>query len=253
MTRGRAGGGRLRGLSNRGLDVAVDVLPSWLVDKVPRDHRESNAAFGRRRRVTATVSVVGAGLLAVSLSTRPGSRAFYLLTLSVAGTWLAGGVSSGPLHLGFMQGRDDSLQRPVVTPVALGAGAFGVFYGGALVCRQIPVLDAAISKILTFADEGDPALVLLTTLANGAAEEVFFRGAMYAAIGAEHPVLVSTGVYTAATVATRNPALVLAASIMGTVFALERRATGGIQAPVLTHLTWSTLMLRFLPPLFNRG
>ena len=29
-------------------------------------------------------------------------------------------------------------------------------------------------------------------------------------------------------------------------------STGGIQAPLLTHLTWSVLMLRFLPPLFRR-
>jgi hypothetical protein len=35
------------------------------------------------------------------------------------------------------------------------------------------------------------------------------------------------------------------------VLAVQREATGGIQAPVLTHLTWSALMLRFLPPLFE--
>ena len=59
----------------------------------------------------------------------------------------------------------------------------------------------------------------------------------------------STAVYTAATVPTRNPALVLAAAVMGTLFGLQRRATDGLQAPLLTHLTWSALMVRFLPPL----
>jgi hypothetical protein len=54
-----------------------------------------------------------------------------------------------------------------------------------------------------------------------------------------------------ATVATRNPALVLASAVMGTLFGLQRRASGGIQAPILTHLTWSVLMLRYLPPLFR--
>jgi membrane protease YdiL (CAAX protease family) len=39
---------------------------------------------------------------------------------------------------------------------------------------------------------------------------------------------------------------------MGSLFGLQRRATGGLQAPAITHLTWSTLMLRFLPPLFRR-
>ncbi len=43
----------------------------------------------------------------------------------------------------------------------------------------------------------------------------------------------------------------LAAVVMGTLFGAQRRASGGIQAPVLTHLTWSVLMLRYLPPLFR--
>jgi hypothetical protein len=32
---------------------------------------------------------------------------------------------------------------------------------------------------------------------------------------------------------------------------LERRATGGVLAPMLTHVTWSLLMLLVLPPLFG--
>jgi uncharacterized protein len=118
------------------------------------------------------------------------------------------------------------------------------------VARRVPVLDRAIQKVLRSADEGSAPLVLTTTLANGLAEEVFFRGALYAAVGSERPVLTSTAVYGLATTATRNPALVLASLAMGLLFGLQRRASGGIQAPVLTHLTWSALMLRFLPPLF---
>ncbi|HZJ04087.1 MAG TPA: hypothetical protein VFD59_01290 [Nocardioidaceae bacterium] len=38
---------------------------------------------------------------------------------------------------------------------------------------------------------------------------------------------------------------------MGTLFGLQRRASGGIQASALTHVTWSLLMLRYLPPLFR--
>ena len=229
----------------------VDALPSWLTEKVPRDHREPDAAFRRRRKVVGGVALAGAGLLGVSLSTRPDSWEFYALTLGVAGTWVAGGFASGPLHLGWMQARDDTLRRPVLTPVLTGVGAFGLFYGSAYVARLVPVLDDAISSILSYAHQGNTSLVLLTTLANGAAEEVFFRGALYAAIGEHHPVVLSTLVYALATVPTRNPALVLAAGVMGTLLGAQRRASGGIQACVLTHVTWSTLMLRYLPPLFQ--
>ena len=229
---------------------AADRLPDWLVEPVPRNHRETDAAFRRRRRVTAAVTLGGAGLLGVSLSTRPGSPSFYGLTMAVAGTWVAGGLASGPLHLGWMLTPGRQLRRPVVTPVVVGVGAFGAFYGAALVARRIPVLDQAITKVMRYAYQGSTPLVATTALANGVAEEVFFRGALYAAIGADRPVVTSTAIYCLATAATRNPALLLASLVMGALFAVQRRVTGGIQASVLTHVTWSALMLRFLPPLF---
>lgn len=232
-------------------DTFLRWAPSWLTEKVPRDHWESDRVFRHRRRVTAGTLVTGAGLLGASLSTKPDSKAFYGLTFGVAATWVAGGLASGPLHLGYQEDGRRQLERPVLMPVALGAGAFGLFYLAALVAREIPVLDRALAEILTFADEGSFPLVLATTLANGAAEEVFFRGALYASAGLVDPVAKTTAVYTLTTVATRNPALVLAASVMGALFAVQRRATGGIQASLLTHLTWSTLMARYLPPLFT--
>jgi len=236
----------------RGRDRVVAALPRWLSEKVPRDHNESAAAFRRRRRVVGATSLVGAGLLGAGLSTEPGSNRFYAFTGATAATWVVGGLASGKLHLGYTQGRDAQLHRPVVVPVAVGAGAFGAFYAAALVARYIPPLNRAINSVLRYADQGSNGPVLITTLANGAAEEVFFRGALYAAIG-NRPVAASTGVYVLATVATRNPALVLASVAMGALFGLQRRASGGIQAPMLTHLTWSVLMLRFLPPLFRRS
>ncbi|MCZ2860702.1 CPBP family intramembrane glutamic endopeptidase [Blastococcus sp. VKM Ac-2987] len=234
------------------LRAAVERAAGPLLRSVPRDHRESDAAFRRRRRVTGAVAVTGASLLGVSLSTPPGSPRFYGLTLGVAGTWVAGGLASGPLHLGRMFGPGDRLRRPLITPVVSGAAVFGAFYAAALVARRIPVLERAIGSVLRYADQGSTPLVLTTTLANGMAEEVFFRGALYAAAGEHRPVLVSTAVYGLATTATRNPALVLASVPMGLLFAVQRRITGGIQAPMLTHVVWSALMLRYLPPLFVR-
>jgi membrane protease YdiL (CAAX protease family) len=228
-------------------------LPMPITHVVPVQHLETAPVARRRRRVVAGVSVLGTGLLGLSLSTRPDSRQFYGLTAAVAATWTAGGLLSGPLHLGWVQGRDERLRRPILTPVATGLGAFGFFYGCALVASRIPVLDRAIGSVLTFAEEGSGPLVMATTLANGIGEEVFFRGAMYAALEPGTAVAASTAVYTLATVSTRNPALVLAAGVMGTLFALQRRASGGLQAPVLTHLTWSTLMVRYLPPLFRHA
>jgi uncharacterized protein len=225
--------------------------PVWLFEKVPRDHWEPDADYRRRRRVVAGTAVAGAGLLGLSLSTEPGSPEFYAATLSTAAVWAIGGLRSGPLHLGRIRTGEARYRRPVLLPVASGAAAFGAFYAAALVAREVPVLDRALTDVLRYAHEGTDALVVFVTLANGLAEEVFFRGAGYAAAGTSHPVAKTTAGYVLATVATRNPALVLASGAMGGLFALQRRVSGGIQAPILTHLTWSALMLRYLPPLFR--
>ena len=227
-------------------------LPKSFSRHHPPTYDEPFAVRRRRRGVVALTSVAGAGLLGASLAAAPGSRRFYVLTVTTAAVWGAGGIASGPLHLGWVEGRDDQPRRPLVTPVATGTAAFGFFYASALVARQIPFLDRALSRVLRFADEGATSAVVLTACLNGAAEEVFFRGALYAAVADRHPVAASTAAYAAATTATRNPALVVAAALMGGLFALQRRASGGIQAPLITHLTWSVLMLRFLPPLFRR-
>lgn len=228
-------------------------LPPAVRSVLPIQNVEPVAVISRRRRVVAVVSVLGTGLLGVTLSTRPASREFYGLTAAVAATWTAGGLVSGPLHLGWTKGRDQHLRRPVITPIATGVGAFAFFYMSTLVLRSIPVLDRSISNVLAFAEKGSTPSVVATTLANGLGEEIFFRGALYATLDADRAVVVSTGIYTLVTASTRNPALVLAAAAMGTLFSLQRRASGGLQAPALTHLTWSTLMVCCLPPLFRRA
>ena len=221
-----------------------------LVDPVPRDHQESDEAFRRRRWVVGITLVVGAAVLGWALRIEPGDRLFYVATIALAGVWALGAVLSGPLHLGRTV-HGQNLRRPVVAPVLTGMAAFSAFYAAALVAREIPVLDRALRSVLRYAKDGSGPLVALTTLANGAAEEVFFRGALYAAVGAKDPVVRSTAGYLLATTPTRNPALILASLPMGALFALQRRASGGIQAPIITHLTWSALMLRYLPPLFR--
>jgi uncharacterized protein len=225
------------------------AVETTLIDKVPRDHAQSDAEFRRRRIVVAVVLVLGATLLGISLAVRPGETVFYPLTLAVAAIWTVGGFLSGPLHLGYLPFRG-SLRRPVLTGLVIGVLAGAVFIAGSLVVRQIPPLHDYVENVLAHARYGSIGLITLVTLVNGVAEEVFFRGGLFAAIGQRQPVLISTVIYAAATLATRNPMLVFAALTLGLVLALQRRASGGILAPIITHVTWSAMMLFLLPPLF---
>jgi membrane protease YdiL (CAAX protease family) len=244
MTAGRSSRRRERATSAR--------QDSPLPGHFPAARAEPATVRARRRQViTAATGISGAGLLGISLSTKAGSPQFYLLTMGLAGTWAAGALSSGPLPLNMTQGREDARRHPVVMPVLTGAAAFGLFYGAAGLARHIPPLNRAIGSVLRYADDGSTPLILATASANAVAEELFFRGALWSLVQDSHPLAKTTLAYAATTAATRNPALVLAGTATSVLFGLQRRISGGILAPALTHLTWSLLMLRYLPHLFQ--
>ncbi len=213
-------------------------------------HQEWPSAIRRRRIVVCVVLVLGALLLGLSLTRRPGDAAFYWLTMALAATWAFGARASGPVHLGCIRWRGRN-QRPVITGLAVGLLLGGIFVLGGLVTREIPPVAEAITRVLEYANHGSLLLIVVITLVNGLAEEMFFRGALYTALGAFHPVVISTVLYTIATCASGNWMLGFAAIILGTVCALERRATGGVLAPVLTHVVWGLIMVLALPPMFG--
>ncbi|WP_141015641.1 type II CAAX endopeptidase family protein [Nocardioides sambongensis] len=223
-----------------------------LWDVVPRDQRDTPAQLRHRQVVTAAVIVLGAVLLGLSLRIEPGSPWFYPATAALAALWFGGAFASGPLHLGRIPARQDRqrLIRPVLAPVLLGLALAAVFVAGALVVREIDWLDRQVRSVMDFADAGSLPLLLVITLVNGIAEETFFRGAAYAAVP-RHPIVWTTLAYVAATLATGNVMLGFAAILLGAVVGLQRRASGGILAPILTHCTWSTVMLFALPALFG--
>lgn len=223
-------------------------VDSTLVSPVHRDHRESDRAFRRRQMVVVLTLAAGAVLLWFSLATEPGDPAFYGFTFALAGTWVAGAFLSGPLHAGRMQ-TGEGLRRPVLQPIAIGLVTVAVFTVGALLVAQVPVLRSSVDEVLDHARFGSLPVIVLVTVVNGLAEELFFRGALYSALGSRHPVLLSTTIYTLTTVVTLNVMLVFSAAVLGLLVGLQRRVSGGVMAPMLTHVTWSLGMLFILPPL----
>ena len=75
-------------------------LTVGLLDRVPREQRDTDAGFRRRRVVSAVTLLVGAVGLALSLRMDRDSPWFTLAALAVAAVWFAGALASGRLHAG---------------------------------------------------------------------------------------------------------------------------------------------------------
>ena len=199
----------------------------------------------------AVAGLAAAALLRSSFAAKAGSARFYLLTVTLAGTWAGGALCAGPIPWrgeGRRAGPAGAARALIVVPVATGTATFVVCYGAARAARRNRALRRAIASVLRYADVGSTPVVILIASASGVAEELFFRGALWSG---PHPFRDTTLAYAASTAATGNPALVLAGLITSAIFGWQRAITGGVLAPAVTHVTWSVLMLRGLPPLFR--
>lgn len=228
-----------------------EFMRAALVLPVPGQRAEPPAALRRRRVVTALTLLAGAPLLAWALRIPPGDRLFYTATLALALVWCLGALASGPLHAGWGHTRAGArATRPVLQSLAVGTLLLGVFLAGALVVGGVPSLRAPVDVLLDHARLGSTLTVLGLTVVNGVAEELYFRGALFSALP-RYPVAITTILYGLTTLGTGIPLLTLAALSLGLVTALQRRVTGGILGPTITHLVWSSGMLLLLPPVLD--
>ncbi|GAB3584241.1 type II CAAX endopeptidase family protein [Calidifontibacter terrae] len=219
---------------------------------VDRDHWQTPADFRRRQLVCLGTLVVGAPVLRTALGRPPGSRSFQRWTVALAGIWTAGAFASGPLYVGRSPSSHGPV-RPLVRPVMIGTTAIAVFAVGGMLVVQIPLLRKEIESVVRHARLGDLRVVFPLTIATGVAEELFFRGALYAATPQPHQVAVTTAVYGTTTMATGNPMLVFASALLGAMTGLSRRVTGGVASPIIIHGVWSSGMLLILPRLTERA
>lgn len=215
---------------------------------------DSAPARPSRRRVLVVVVtlVVGAAVNAWALRIPAGDTWFYPATALLAAVWLAGAFLSGPIRVGC---EPYLPRRPVASSILTAAALAVVFCVGALVVARVDPLREPVDALLSHATVGNLALVALLTAVNGVAEECFHRGAVYSAardrLRGGGPILVSTVIYAAVTATSGIPLLVVAAVILGVVTGVQRRCTGGVLGPIITHVVWSTVMLFALAPILD--
>lgn len=225
-----------------------DFFTAALVTRVPRDHAESPEQLVHRRWVSAVTLAVGSFMMAWTIRTPPGDPALYAATLAIGTTWVVGALLSGKLYPGAGNTRQGAnTSRAILQSLLLGLLLIVLFLVGGAVVSAIPVLRDPLLGLVAHARLAILPLVIGLLVLNAVAEELFFRGGLYAATGGLHEVLITTFVYALSTVPTGIPMLVVGSTVLGSVVGLQRRATGGVLGPILTHLTWLAGMLLLMP------
>jgi membrane protease YdiL (CAAX protease family) len=204
----------------------------------------STASLLRYRRADTTAIatlVVGAVLLWGTFHAAKGGAAFWIVGFLLAAVWVIGALSTAT-------GAWGDLDVPTLAAAtAAGLATFAVFYVAYRVLREIPVLSGALHGVVGTADAGHVVPVLALAIVNAIAEELFFRGALFSLVasrsGAREAAIWTTVIYALVTAASFNVALVIAAVVMGGVFALLRWWSRGMVAPAVAHVVWSTGML----------
>lgn len=225
-----------------------EFFTAALVDPVPRDHQETPEQLVHRRWVSAVTLAIGSFLMAWTLRISPGDPSLYAATLALGTTWVVGALMSGKLYLGSANTRSGSPDsRAIMQSLLLGVLLVALFLTGAVVVAAVPALSEPLLGLLGYARLGILPVMVGLLFLNAVAAELFFRGGLYAATGGQHAVLITTFVFALSTVPTGIPILVAGAAVLGAVVGLQRRVTGGVLGPIITHVTWLTGMVFLLP------
>ncbi|NNG35641.1 CPBP family glutamic-type intramembrane protease [Nakamurella aerolata] len=219
----------------------------------------------------AGAALAGAAALFWTFAAPAGSGWFFLATAVLLAIWLVGGREAAamlPVPLRLID-RGRPVGKDLSVAVFAGLVLASVFVLGGLGLALFPTLQASAAKVLAQQGSAPVALLLVTTALTGAAEEVFFRGALQPALqrsrlggSRQHrrqarpaaravPIVVGALIYGLVTAATGAPLLVFAAVLLGLVVGWQRQVTGALAAPIITHLIWSLAMLLALPPILG--
>ncbi|MCY7300582.1 MAG: hypothetical protein LH616_15385, partial [Ilumatobacteraceae bacterium] len=145
--------------------------------------------------------IVGTVLLALTLHVGQGSGAFVVFGLATAAAWGVGGMVSARVTL---LPNGVGVGRVLVQAGAIGVALFAMFAIAYQVAKHTPVLSGALDSVLGKADAAPLVVVLVVTLANGLAEELYFRNALPAGLPVRRPALSAWLLYVASTAATGN-------------------------------------------------
>ncbi|MGO3886012.1 MAG: CPBP family intramembrane glutamic endopeptidase [Mycetocola sp.] len=198
--------------------------------------------------VAVLFTVLGTALLWVTFSSIHSSAVFILLALTLAAVWFA---FAWMLTRNGQTAPSDSTRprtgQALVRALLISVGTAAVFFAGTLLLINAPVIGPAVDTAARGAENAPLLVTVIVALITGLGEEAFFRGALPSLWRFPLGDGVATIAYTLSTLATGNPALILAAPLLAIACIWARRVTGRLWAAMMVHAVWSLVMIGGVP------
>ncbi len=209
--------------------------------------------------VALATIVIGVLALQQTFNATPGAGELSVWSLILSAIWAAGGLLvlllSRPFFTqGPLRGRSSVLDlkkfrpqdHPLAFTIVCGLLVAGMSLAGALVLQQIPFFGDDVAYATSRVND-HRYIVFVVALLTGTSEEVFFRLALHQILSPRFAVLGATTLYGLVTLATGNPALVLAAIVLGASCSIVMQSTGRWYTPIIIHGMWTVALVGIMP------
>jgi membrane protease YdiL (CAAX protease family) len=125
-----------------------------------------------------------------------------------------------------------------------GVGLYAVFWiGEQVLVLLLPSLAAEVGDLYSLKGEAHPAMMPVVLVVAATGEELFFRGLLWHRAG----VVAALLIYGAVHIPARKIILVAAALLGGALWGALFSWTGGLVAPVASHLLWIFMIVVWKP------
>ena len=209
--------------------------------------------------VSVATLVIGAVVLQRAFNDTTGASELSVWSLILGAVWVAGGLlvlvlsrpffAEGPVrkrgpYLNLKQFKPR--KHPLVFTLVSGLLVAGVSLVGALIFQQIPFFGDDVAAATSRVND-QRYLVFVVALLTGTCEEVFFRLALHQVLSPRFAVIGATTLYGLVTLASGNPALVLAAIVLGGASSIVLQRTRRWYSPIIIHGMWTVALVGILP------
>jgi uncharacterized protein len=214
----------------------------WIIECGHYTYPARPAAPGIEVSLTIVVGVVVAALAWGAMFSL-GRRWFWARAAGAGAVIAVYAILAGPARIGDLIDHGNGLVNAAIG-LASGIGLYAVFWiGEQLLVILVPALASEVEDLYAVRGAAGPVAMVAVLVAAASGEELFFRGLLQTRIG----FVAALAIYGAVHIWERKVILTLAALAAGAWWGALLALTGGLVAPLVSHVVWCMLIIVWRP------